>query len=143
MSTIAQRNAAALKAMKRSHTVTVGEAKLEIQPPGIISIVERIEHEVPPEVVAGLFAGDIQVQALIQQFPKLARWLAVTSLAAKASEEELEDINDFVGSLSIEELFDLADGIIEVIMPEVENLKKKGLRISGRLGLEFGQKAAE
>ena len=143
MSTIAQRNAAALKAMKRSHTVTVGDTKLEIQPPGIISIVERIEAEVPPEVVAGIFSGNIPVQSIVSQFPKFARWLAATSLAAKAADEELEDINDFVGSLSLEELFDLADGIVEVIMPEVENLKKKGLKIGSRLGLEFGQTAAE
>lgn len=64
----------------------------------------------------------------------------MTSLAAKAADEELEDINDFVGSLSLEELFDLADGIVGMIMPGVENLKKRG---SGSAGVSAWSSARQ
>lgn len=135
MSTLAQRNAAAFKAMKRIHTVTIGDAKLEIQPPGLIEIIERVEAEVSQEDVKAFAEGQIDVATVLRKVPALARWLAVRSLGGSVGEADSDDIESFVIGLTPDELFDLIDAIVVTIVPDAESAKKKLAALGSRLGL--------
>ncbi len=135
MTTIAQRNAAAFKAMKRTHVVTVGEAQLEISPPGLLEIIDRVEIEVSQEDVKAFAEGQVDVATILRKVPKLASWLAIRALTGNARDEDVTDIQDFVLSLTPDELFDLIDGIVAVVVPDAEAAKKKLLALGGRLGI--------
>lgn len=135
MSTLAQRNATAFKAMKRTHAVTVGDAKLEIQPPGLIEIIERVEAEVSQEDVKAFAEGQIDVATILRKVPALARWIAVRSLGGSVGEADSDDIESFVIGLTPDELFDLIDAIVVTIVPDAESAKKKLAALGNRLGL--------
>lgn len=142
MSTLAQRNAAAFKAMKRTHTVTIGDAQLEISPPGLIEIIDRVEAEVSQEDVKAFAEGQIDVATILRKVPALARWLAVRSLGSKFGfgDDDGPDglhvqIDAFVVSLTPDELFDLIDAIVVTIVPDAESAKKKLAALGSRLGL--------
>lgn len=135
MSTLAQRNATAFKAMKRTHAVTVGDAKLEIQPPGLIEIIERVEAEVSQEDVKAFAEGQIDVATILRKVPALARWIAVRSLGGSVGEADSDDIESFVIGLTPDELFDLIDGIVVTIVPDADSAKKKLAALGSRLGL--------
>ncbi|WP_312356694.1 hypothetical protein [Agrobacterium sp.] len=135
MSTLAQRNAAAFKAMKRVHTVTIGDATLEIQPPGLIEIIERVEAEVSQEDVKAFAEGQIDVATVLRKVPALARWIAVRSLGGSVSEADSDDIEGFVIGLTPDELLDLIDAIVVTIVPDAESAKKKLAALGSRLGL--------
>lgn len=133
MSTLAQRNVVAFKAMKRTHTVTVGDAKLEISPPGLIEIIERVEAEVGQEDVKAFAEGQIDVATILRKVPSLARWLAVRSLGGTVGAQD--EIEEFVVGLNPDELFDLIDGIVVTIVPDADSAKKKLAALGSRLGL--------
>ncbi|MQV12199.1 hypothetical protein GHL01_00370 [Sinorhizobium meliloti] len=137
MSTLAQRNATAFKAMKRTHTVTVGDARLEIQPPGLIEIIERVEAEVSQEDVKAFAEGQIDVATIIRKVPALARWLAVRSLGGFDGNDD--GIEDFVVGLNPDELIDLIDAIVVTIVPDAESAKKKLAALGSRLGLDAAE----
>ncbi|MBB4102400.1 hypothetical protein [Allorhizobium borbori] len=134
MTALAHRNLAAFKAMKRTHTVVIGDTKLEISPPGLIEIIERVEAEVSHEDLSRFATGDVDIPGLLRKVPALARWIGVRSLAAKADAEAAAEIEEYVISLLPDELFELAEGIVAAIMPDTETSKKK----LASLGLRFG-----
>ncbi|MCZ7885391.1 hypothetical protein [Agrobacterium salinitolerans] len=121
--------------MKRIHTVTIGDAKLEIQPPGLIEIIERVEAEVSQEDVKAFAEGQIDVATVLRKVPTLARWLAVRSLGGSVGEADSDDIESFVIGLTPDELFDLIDAIVVTIVPDAESAKKKLAALGSRLGL--------
>ena len=135
MTTLAQRNLAAFTAIKNTHSVTVGGKKLEIQPPGLIEILEQVEELVSPEDAAGFAKGEFDIQSLLRKAPGLALWLGARSLAGRADVEELKAVEDFVLSLGTDDLFELIEGIISAIMPDPAATKKKLAALGARLGL--------
>jgi len=133
--TTAQRNLTALKAMRKRHTVKVGGHDLEITPPGLIDVVERIASGINlgglapggnASEMAEAAASGMSIGEMLQKFPELAKWLAVKALAPDTKDEgELDEVEALVGGLSLEEVIDLADGIVAAMMPDGFDAAKK------------------
>jgi len=144
MTTLAERNLAALKSIVRRHTVQLNGASVEITPPGLLEIVEKImSGGINSNALASAAAEGVDLGQLLARFPELARWLAVRSLAGNLEAGEAAEIEALVAGLGIDELVDLSDGIATAIMPDgVEAAKKKVLGfLKTRFGLEFSAAA--